>query len=203
MDLLQLLSCSNCLYYAYIVCLTSLSLCVRKHWSRFFVFAATMLPVWNTLGTSNQICRWIYICMTMLRHFTIKFVTKPLSSTHSHLCLLIWIWWLMHSRQLLLELRKNSKHWLLIIKYRSGLSYYALFVVLTSSTRLCYRKLYKSYSIACFSFCLRTSKYLWHTILKFSMSLLLKKKEKSLSGTWTPPNLWNCWICAGSNWFTQ
>ena len=54
-----------------------------------FLLTATMLHVWNTLGTSKQTYYLIYICMTMLRHFMIKFVTKPLSSTHTHLCLLI------------------------------------------------------------------------------------------------------------------
>lgn len=85
------------------------------------VIVATMPHAWITLEISKQICCLTSICMTMLRRYMIKSVTRPSSSIHTHLSLLICKWWQMPSKQVLQGWRKNLKLWSQTTKYRLGL----------------------------------------------------------------------------------
>jgi hypothetical protein len=66
----------------------------------------------------------------------------------------------MHSRQLLLDLRKNSKHWLLIIRYRfvELIIICLVVVVVVIAQSGCIIENYTNLSIAYFTLYLRMSK---------------------------------------------
>lgn len=129
----------------------------------------------------------------------IKFGTKPLSSIHTHLCLLIWTWWLMHSRQRLLDLKKNLKHWLLIIRYRFGWSYYALFSWFIAHLSWIFNRAFLVLHVFGF-ICAWPTNY-WILFLIFHCFFYERKRRKAC---WYLKNLWFMEpTYAGSNWFTQ
>lgn len=92
-------------------------------WNHSIFLAAIMHHAWTTLGILNLTYCLTFIYMTMLRRSTIKYATRLSSNTHSHLYLLISIWWLMLLKQVLLVLKKSSRHLSPITKSRFLLDY--------------------------------------------------------------------------------